>query len=200
MKRKMAFVLMPAVGMVLIAAGLTRQGDSKEKYTAELRPLNDSGVSGTVSLKLEGDTLKVDIDAKGLEPNQTHPIHIHGFKEGDRASSCPSAQEGDITMDAVEQAAGQSLAKFEVSERINEKGELKIQKTIQVNADEVEPLDKRLVAIHGMTVQGSYDQSVPVACGRIEAGSDTQMDQEEQKGPLEEGYEEMEREYEDVVE
>ncbi|MBE0535920.1 MAG: superoxide dismutase family protein [Phycisphaerae bacterium] len=199
MKRKMAFVLMPAVGMVLIAAGLAREGNSNEKYTAELQALNNSGVSGTVSLKLEGDELKVDIDAKGLEPNQSHPIHIHGFKEGDRASSCPSADEGDITMDAVEQAAGEPVAQIEVTERVNEQGELKVQETIQVDASELEPLDMRLVVIHGMTANGSYDESVPVACGRIEASSDRHMDMEEH-GPIEEGYEELEQEYEGVVE
>lgn len=49
-------------------------------YTANLTPLNDSGVSGTANLTLnkDEDTLKVHISATGLLPDKSHPQHIHG--------------------------------------------------------------------------------------------------------------------------
>ncbi|SCX96798.1 ICP22 family protein [Thiohalorhabdus denitrificans] len=47
-------------------------------FSADLQPLNDSGVSGNAGMELEGDSLDVEINASGLEPNETHPQHIHG--------------------------------------------------------------------------------------------------------------------------
>ena len=47
-------------------------------YDAILGPLNNSGVSGTANLSLDGDLLTVSISATGLTPNQPHIQHIHG--------------------------------------------------------------------------------------------------------------------------
>lgn len=48
-------------------------------YQANITPLNNSGVSGSALLVLDGNTLTVNINATGLEPNQVHPQHIHGL-------------------------------------------------------------------------------------------------------------------------
>lgn len=53
-------------------------------FKADLMSLNNSGVSGTAFLELLNDdmgkpsSLKVRIEATGLEPGQLHPQHIHG--------------------------------------------------------------------------------------------------------------------------
>jgi len=51
-------------------------------YTATFNPVNNSGVTGTADLALDGSTLTVSVNATGLEPNQNHPQHIHGFANG----------------------------------------------------------------------------------------------------------------------
>ena len=51
-------------------------------YSANITPLNNSGVHGTANLFLDGDLLTVNLTAFGLEPNQTHVQHIHGLLDG----------------------------------------------------------------------------------------------------------------------
>jgi hypothetical protein len=50
-----------------------------DSYVAQLLPMNNSGVSGTAVLNVQGDLLSVQIDARGLEPNRPHEQHIHGL-------------------------------------------------------------------------------------------------------------------------
>ena len=72
-------------------------------YTATFEPLNNSGVSGTAQLTLDGDQLTVTINARGLEPNQIHPQHIHGLADSgtsDTESRIPSLLE-DADRDGV---------------------------------------------------------------------------------------------------
>ncbi len=186
-------MLLPVAGLVLFAAGLAREGE-KEKYTADLQALNDSGVSGTVSLTLKGDELKLDMDVEGLEPGQPHAIQIHGFREGDRASSCPSAEadmdgNGTIGMEEFVTSAGPPLVEIRVSEDVNEQGELKTDETFRVDPSLLESLDMRLIAIHGATIDGSYDPSAPAACGRLEA-KENGHGHEAEHGEQDEGMEE----------
>lgn len=48
-------------------------------FSASLQELNNSGVSGEVRVSVSDDELRVQVDATGLEANQTHPMHIHGL-------------------------------------------------------------------------------------------------------------------------
>lgn len=52
-------------------------------FESDLQPLNNSGVSGSAQLTLDGDSLTVEINATGLEPNQPHAQHIHGRFDAD---------------------------------------------------------------------------------------------------------------------
>jgi hypothetical protein len=78
-------------------------------FTANLVPLNNSGVSGTANITLEGNRLTVTINATGLEANQIHPQHIHGrFATGNsgtaRDSVAPTATN-DADRDGFIEAA-----------------------------------------------------------------------------------------------
>src|SRR5206468_4274488 len=55
-------------------------------FLAHLSPVNNSGVTGTASLSLNGNDLTVVISATGLEIGQIHPQHIHGFVDGRHSS------------------------------------------------------------------------------------------------------------------
>ena len=62
-------------------------------YIAPLHSLNHSGVTGYASLSLNdtqpGASLTASVNARGAEPNQVHPLHIHGMLDGSEAV-CPT--------------------------------------------------------------------------------------------------------------
>src|SRR5258708_31073090 len=62
---------------------------SATQYTAALRPLNASRVSGTARITVTGNALTVSIHASGLEPDREHYQHIHGTPGG--MVACPTA-------------------------------------------------------------------------------------------------------------
>src|SRR4051812_18715252 len=51
-------------------------------FKATFATANNSGVTGTAQLSLDGNALTVSIQANGLEPGQVHAQHIHGFADG----------------------------------------------------------------------------------------------------------------------
>ncbi|MBC7635847.1 MAG: hypothetical protein H7251_09620, partial [Acetobacteraceae bacterium] len=59
--------------------------------------LNNSGVSGGAALLLDNKNhnVTIQIDAKGMEPGQVHPQHIHGFTDGTVSHTPTLAQDGD---------------------------------------------------------------------------------------------------------
>ena len=71
-------------------------------------PLNNSGTSGSASLTLtNNDFLTVQVNARGLEPNQLHPLHIHGLPGGAHSTvptvACYGA-DGDRFIEVLEGA------------------------------------------------------------------------------------------------
>ncbi|MEQ9399685.1 MAG: hypothetical protein RJQ04_11035 [Longimicrobiales bacterium] len=107
----MKFLKSPTRVPVLAIAGLLALGacdddddlivpDDTESYAAVLAPMNESGVTGTVSLTIEDDaTFRAEVDAVGLAPEMLHPQHIHF------AESCPTVAadaNNDGFVDVVE--------------------------------------------------------------------------------------------------
>ena len=72
MKHKMASLLLVS------AFALPSSAFAVTSFSAILDPLNNSGVNGIANLTLDGNILKVNLIATGLEPNQLHVAHIHG--------------------------------------------------------------------------------------------------------------------------
>jgi hypothetical protein len=66
-------------------------------YYTQFTALNGSGVTGGAILAFDDDTdtLTVAISAQGLEANQTHIQHIHGFPNGMDAKTPTMAQDTD---------------------------------------------------------------------------------------------------------
>ena len=79
--------------------------DEAETFTVQLRPLNDSGVSGTATVRVGDDgAFTVALNATGLDATG-HPQHIHGSAMA--VSSCPTAAadaNGDGFVDVMEGA------------------------------------------------------------------------------------------------
>ena len=52
-------------------------------FAARLVALNNSGVTGTTFLALPDSSLAVQLQTDGLEPDQIHIQHIHGWLDED---------------------------------------------------------------------------------------------------------------------
>ncbi|MFC7541011.1 CHRD domain-containing protein [Siccirubricoccus deserti] len=80
--------------------------DGKLLYSTEFTALNNSGVAGRAVLLLDqnAQTLTVDIQATGLEADQMHIQHIHGFAD-DKDAMTPTIaldDDGDGFVELVE--------------------------------------------------------------------------------------------------
>ena len=66
-------------------------------YTTTFTALNGSGVTGEaiIGYDIETQSITVAISAAGLEPNQVHIQHIHGFLDGKEATTPTLLQDDD---------------------------------------------------------------------------------------------------------
>lgn len=162
---------------------LANNGAKAKMYMVEFGELNNSGVSGTAELILEGSSLTVNITASGLEPEALHPQHIHGFMDDKRNSTCPpaSADSDNDNLISVSEGApfygGIQLPLImdpndELSFPVaDEDGNINFTMTYEyedgVDKD-LTPLQNRAIVLHGLTVDGKYQVTLPVACGQIQ--------------------------------
>lgn len=148
-------------------------GDDPDYFMAVLESLNDSGVVGVARLVVEdGQYLTVQIEATGLEPSVVHPQHIHGLDKPRENSSCPGP-EADANGDGIV-SVGEGLpwygpvvlplAPFNL---VDGAGELSYTAMFTIRPESLRPLHKRSIVLHGLSVDGGYVASVPVACGEI---------------------------------
>ncbi len=99
------------IGSCALALVAAAQPVMAQTYKVNLRPLNQSGVTGKGSLILNADKtrLTVKIDATGLEKNQVHVGHIHGLVASGNEpadSSIPSPKQDSDRDKYVELAEG----------------------------------------------------------------------------------------------
>lgn len=165
---------------------LANNGAKAKMYTVEFGSLNNSGVSGTAELSLEGSTLTVSISATGLEPEMLHPQHIHGFVENKGNSTCPPAsadKNGDGLVSVGEGApfyGGIQLPLvMDTSDELSfpvadANGNINFTKTYEYSDgidSDITPLQNRAIVLHGMSVitedEEQYIITLPVACGQI---------------------------------
>jgi hypothetical protein len=81
--------------MATMTPGTTPLQPGDHVFVTELVPANNSGAHGVAAAVLHDNTLTVEVAAEGLEPNQIHEMHIHGFPGGS-----PSAQLPTLAQDA----------------------------------------------------------------------------------------------------
>ncbi len=150
-----------------------------QRYHAVLDELNDSGVNGVAMLTLGDGMLTVRIVASGLEADRTHAQHIHGHNTSKRGNSrdarnatCPTPAadaNGDGIVSAGEGVPAYGpvllgLTPFTTAPG----GEIDFEAVYFFDEDLLNPLQKRVIVLHGLTVNGEYVGSTPVACGQIE--------------------------------
>ena len=139
-------------------------------YTADIMALNGSGVMGTATLTLEGDKLTVQLMASGLEAGKLHPQHIHGFMDKNKNAVCPPMSadtDGDGLVELGEGLPfyGPVLLSLEPFPTAPD-GTINYTRTFDVTAAML-PLQNNVIVLHGMTVNGEYVATLPVACGAI---------------------------------
>lgn len=145
--------------------------NDSEMYRANLRTLNNSGVNGRANMTLDGDKLTVSINARGYEANKLHVQHIHGFDDK-RNSVCPTPS-ADVNNDGVVDLGeglpsyGPIMLNFEPFPTADSNGRVNFQNTYTVDVSKLGPLENRAIVLHGKTVNGTYDATLPVACGQI---------------------------------
>lgn len=168
--------------------GVNKGSAIERTFMANLQPLNNSGVSGTATITVDANVLTVEVKASGLEPNLPHPQHIHGFMADNRNSTCPTPADdtnGDGFVDLVEGLPSYGPVLLDLYLPIDEfpvadaEGNIHYTRTFNLGETEFEeegkvidykdlkPLQNRVIVLHGLTVNGTYVATMPVACGQI---------------------------------
>jgi len=147
--------------------------DDEREYELKLYALNDSGVSGKAEIKLvNGNEIRVSIKARGLEAGRPHPQHIHGFNAPLKDSACPDLSndingDGIVTINEGAAVFGPIIVPLVPFDLADVNGDLRYRASFTINPDSLLPLEKRTIVLHGMTVNGQYIPSLPIACGQI---------------------------------
>jgi len=168
------------VASLPVACGDLQAPDAPaEAYTVMLDEQNESGVTGSVLFTLDGDQLTVVVTASGLTPDEMHMMHIHGLETG--AATCPTIDldgNDDGYVDLDEGAAAYGGVLVPLGEPMADaEGNLTHEATLTVNLDTLPDLTDLAVVVHGLLIDpdgeddepGEYDDTMPVACGLVEA-------------------------------
>ncbi len=147
--------------------------EKEQEFQVQLRALNGSGVTGTAEIKIKNHkTLKIKLKANGLEANKLHPQHIHGLSDASRIATCPESS-ADVDGDGVISVGeglpfyGPIVLPLNPFDLVGDKGKLRYKASYTINPASIQPLQNRTIVLHGMTVNGVYVPSLPIACGQI---------------------------------
>jgi Cu/Zn superoxide dismutase len=152
---------------------------SAEDVLVNFGTLNDSGVTGTARIILQGTQLTAIVDATGLVPGEEHMMHIHGNADGTEAT-CPTMDadtngDGIVSLQEGVPFYGGVLLPLEPFQTADDAGHIFYKHTFDLTDQQVTDLGSLLdntVVIHGLTVNDTYDASVPVACGAVMTGTE----------------------------
>jgi MYXO-CTERM domain-containing protein len=166
-----------AGALALLAVGAP-PAQAAEQYQVSLDPLNDSGVSGTALITVDGQELTVRVSATGYVPNSPHAQHLHGDDDLSMDFMCPTTDRdadgngitttteavpdyGDIFISLTtsgDTSAGSGLAvdRMPVADA---QGRLEYERTITVDAAAVAAIRNLHLVQHGIDVNGNgtYD-------------------------------------------
>ena len=172
----MMLALVGALSMTRASVAFAQAGNGKERYRAQLEPLNGSGASGVARLALEGNELTSKINSHGLAPGLPHAQHIHGMAQA--ISECPTLANdtnGDGLVNTVEglpsygpiavsftttgdtrPASGLAVDCFPVA---NEGGSVNYKRTFEVPSKVANNLGDFAIVQHGVDLNGNgvYD-------------------------------------------
>ena len=150
--------------------------EQPERFSAELRPMNDSGVTGSARVERTGGHLRVVISARGLAPEQIHEQRLGGFAGTGREARCPAGADdadgdGRLSPSEARRAYGGEVMSLEPFPTVGRERRLRYDLTFPVAPERAEAVDRRVIVLHGMSTRGyggrGYRAEVPVACGAL---------------------------------
>lgn len=147
-------------------------------YVVDLAPMNNSGVDGSATVTVNGNSITVEVNATGLEPNRKHPMHIHGFR--DQTPARMPETSANVTDQQAEEAIGPPLLVLSPFPEADGNGTIQFTQTFD-DVQMIYPLHIRAISIHGMSVNNEYDFTLPVAAGLLEPSRGRA--QQQQQGP-----------------
>jgi len=168
------YLVLPLLVASLPLAVHASEDEQQQKFTVQLQALNGSGVTGDVEIKIKkGKILKIQLEANGLEGNKIHPQHIHGLTSPADIATCPDLSadlnaDGLISVGEGAPFYGPIVLPLTPFDLVSENGELRYEASFTINPASIQPLGKRTIVLHGMTVNGEYIASLPIACGQVE--------------------------------
>ena len=163
-------VAMAVAAIAVSACGEQPGALDARLYSAELQPLNDSGVEGRARLARKGEHLTVTIAADGLERNQIHGQALHGFFEEGRRAECPAGDEAQLRNFEGAGVYGPPVRPLEPFPTVGSSGRLDYRLTFTDDPDRLDRLENRTLVLRGVSDEGKYRPDLPVACGRLTPG------------------------------
>lgn len=153
--------------------GEDASGGEPAQYTAELRPLNESGVRGNALFELEDGAIGVKITARGLRGDQIIAQYVKGVA-GTTPARCP---DGDVSASQGRRAYGGTLLAVEPFPTVK-RGEDRLRYDLRLSLsererDRLEPFAGRALVLSGETAERHGDLragrpgNLPLACGLI---------------------------------
>jgi Cu/Zn superoxide dismutase len=137
-----------------------------EAYEAQLQEVDGSGVTGTATVVIDGDDIRVTVRVTGLNPNTEVPLHIHTNASCDPAGGI--LLNLDRTLTTASEAAprgehyastdGDGVLEYEVNRSLND-----LRSAAEGHGDPgIDQLDlgNRVVNVHAADMR-------PVACGPL---------------------------------
>jgi hypothetical protein len=136
-------------------------GGAAQHFAVSLGALNNSGVSGSGTLLLNKNVLTVKLTIDGLEANQQHAVAIRGLASGN--ATCPTSAADTNADSTITLTEGQPFfgAELLALDSAAQSG------SPQTVSSTLSPLQTRTIVVLGKTVNGTYDATLPVACGVI---------------------------------
>jgi hypothetical protein len=140
-------------------SGKTASSNGAQHFVSTITELNGSHVSGSGSLLLNGSKLDVKLSLTGLEGQSQHQLAIRSL------GACPTMaadtnHDGTISLSEGQAVFGDVLLGLDSSTLASSGWSTTIQSSLL-------PLQTRTIVVLGMTVNGTYDATLPVACGTI---------------------------------
>lgn len=190
LRRKPTLITVIAAATLALAGALTAISSASadrgtEVFRGTLMQLNDSGVTGTVRVIDTGGSLRVKLDARGVESMQMHMSHIHGHGPAGQATCPTMASAGpDGILSVGEGAPAYGPVWVTLANDMTE-SRLKFNRTFTntdaggpgkgAPVDDMGSLGRYAVVVHGLTAADDgdapadtpgpgYQPLLPVAC------------------------------------
>ncbi|CAM4370970.1 hypothetical protein GILI108418_17060 [Gillisia limnaea] len=154
--------------------------DEEAYYKTCAYPMNGTNSIAFAYFRVQGNVLKATVLGANFTPNQMHPQHIHGLDSGATNATCPPASaadddtEGDDRFISLTEGLpfyGPIILSLDFENgdfpMASSDGSYIYQRTFNISGLSISNWENLVVVGHGRMVDGSYQATLPVACGEV---------------------------------